>query len=38
MKAESSDGETWTKSGLVLDVGEENSWDVGGVGSPSMIR
>jgi len=38
MMAESKDGESWTKTGIVLDVGGEGSWDFGGVGSPSIIR
>ncbi|KAL3797379.1 hypothetical protein HJC23_010505 [Cyclotella cryptica] len=39
LAAESSDLKTWTKIGLVLDVGEgEQAWDCKGVGSPHVIR
>jgi len=39
MKAESQDGRRWEKKGVVLDVGEsEDAWDVGGVGSPHVVR
>ena len=39
LAAESDDLETWTKIGLVLDVGEsDEAWDAKGVGSPHVIR
>mmetsp|Transcript_2159 Transcript_2159/g.2994 ORF Transcript_2159/g.2994 Transcript_2159/m.2994 type:complete len:451 (-) Transcript_2159:167-1519(-) len=38
MQAESSDGKKWTKVGVVLDVGEPDGWDHGGVSSPHIIR
>lgn len=38
MKAESSDGKTWDKIGVVLDVGEPSSWDHRGVSSAHVIR
>jgi len=38
MQAESRDGKTWKKLGVVLDVGEEGSWDHGGVSSAHVIR
>jgi len=38
MSAESDDGREWTKTGMVLDVGEDGAWDCGGVGSPHILR
>lgn len=38
MMAESEDGFQWTKIGVALDIGDEESWDCGGVGSPHCIR
>lgn len=38
MTATSKDGREWTKGGLALDVGEGDSWDCGGVGSPHILR
>lgn len=38
LRAESKDGVTWEKKGCVLDIGEENMWDNGGVGSPDILR
>lgn len=39
LAAESSDLKTWTKTGLVMDVGEgDDAWDAQGVGSPHVIR
>lgn len=39
LAATSPDGETWTKQGVVLDVGsEDSSWDCDGVGSPNILR
>jgi len=39
MAATSMDHRNWTKIGVVLDVGaEEDAWDVGGVGSPHVLR
>ena len=35
--ATSPDGATWTRSGLLLDVGEPGSWDSGGVEQPCML-
>lgn len=35
-KATSPDGRSWTKEGLVLDLGED--WDSDGVGSPNILR
>lgn len=37
MVAESRDGLSWTKHGMVLDVGAEGSWDSEGVGSPHVV-
>lgn len=39
-KATSSDGRTWTKEGIVLDIGnsETDDWDCDGVGSPNILR
>jgi predicted GH43/DUF377 family glycosyl hydrolase len=36
--AESNDGFDWYKIGIAMDVGDDNSWDCGGVGSPHLIR
>jgi hypothetical protein len=38
MSATSKDGKTWTKQGLVFDVGSSDQWDSEGVGSPHVIR
>lgn len=38
MAAESSDLRTWTKCGVVLDVGDEGTWDFHGVGAPHLLR
>mmetsp|Transcript_8982 Transcript_8982/g.25801 ORF Transcript_8982/g.25801 Transcript_8982/m.25801 type:complete len:452 (+) Transcript_8982:109-1464(+) len=38
MKAESVDGKTWVKLGVVFDVGEDGAWDSAGVGSPNILR
>ena len=38
MKAESVDGKSWIKMGLVFDVGEIGAWDSEGVGSPNVLR
>lgn len=42
LTATSSDGMTWTKNGLALNVGSEendnNDWDCKGVGSPHLVR
>jgi len=39
MAATSLDHRTWTKRGVVLDIGtEKGAWDVGGVGSPHVLR
>jgi hypothetical protein len=38
MVAQSEDGRTWTKNGVVLDVGKEGFWDCDGVGSPHILR
>ena len=39
LTATSKDRMTWTKTGLALDVGQdEDAWDVNGVGSPHIIR
>jgi len=38
LMAESKDGCTWTKTGLALDVGEDDAWDCNGVSSPHCIR
>lgn len=38
MMATSKNGKTWTKVGLAFDVGEPESWDCEGVGSPHTIR
>jgi len=38
MEAESEDGRTWTKTGLVLDIGDDDAWDCNGVGSPHILR
>lgn len=38
MAAESDDLRKWKKLGVILDVGEEGSWDFGGVGSPHLLR
>jgi len=39
LAAESNDGVKWEgSSSLVLDVGENGSWDEGGVGSPNILR
>lgn len=38
MAAESKDGRTWTKAGVVLDIGAEDEWDHFGVGSPHILR
>lgn len=39
LKAESDDGFTWVKKGIVLDVGEgDESWDSYGVGSSHILR
>lgn len=39
MMAESMDGKTWTKKGVVLDVGEDqDAFDCMGVGSPHILR
>lgn len=38
MAAESDDLRTWKKMGVVLDVGQEGSWDCGGVGAPHILR
>jgi hypothetical protein len=36
--AKSTDGMTWKKMGMALDVGTASSWDCKGVGSPHCIR
>jgi hypothetical protein len=39
MMAESTDGRSWKKCGVVFDVGTSNeAWDAGGVGSPHVLR
>ncbi|KAG7349795.1 hypothetical protein IV203_012392 [Nitzschia inconspicua] len=38
MVAESDDGRTWNKKGVVLDVGDDGLWDSDGVGSPHILR
>lgn len=38
MAAESNDLREWTKLGVVLDVGDEGSWDHDGVGAPHLLR
>jgi predicted GH43/DUF377 family glycosyl hydrolase len=38
MAAESDDLRKWTKLGVVLDVGDEGSWDLDGVGAPHLVR
>jgi len=39
LAAESDDLKSWTKKGLVMDVGEgDDAWDAQGVGSPHVIR
>lgn len=38
MAAESNDLRNWTKLGVVLDVGDEGSWDHDGVGAPHLLR
>jgi predicted GH43/DUF377 family glycosyl hydrolase len=38
MAAESPDLRNWTKCGVVLDVGEEGTWDCDGVGAPHLLR
>jgi hypothetical protein len=38
MRATSKDGKTWSKQGLVFDVGASDQWDSEGVGSPHVIR
>ncbi|KAL7529758.1 hypothetical protein ACHAWF_003103 [Thalassiosira exigua] len=38
LSAESDDLKSWKKIGLVMDVGEGDSWDCSGVGSPHVIR
>lgn len=38
MAAESPDLRIWTKHGIVLDVGDDGSWDFGGVGAPHLLR
>jgi len=40
LMATSPDGETWTKRGVVLDIGEDgdDAWDCDGVGSPNILR
>mmetsp|Transcript_12177 Transcript_12177/g.22815 ORF Transcript_12177/g.22815 Transcript_12177/m.22815 type:complete len:458 (-) Transcript_12177:85-1458(-) len=38
MAAESDDLRKWKKLGVILDVGEDGSWDFGGVGSPHLLR
>jgi len=39
MMAESTNGKTWVKKGVVLDVGEsEDAFDCDGVGSPHILR
>jgi len=41
LKATSPDGRTWTKQGIVLDLGSDENggdWDCDGVGSPNVLR
>jgi hypothetical protein len=38
LSAESMDGRKWNKQGVVLDIGDEGSWDCDGVGSPHVLR
>ena len=38
MKAESADGKTWKKMGVMFDIGEDGAWDSEGVGSPNVLR
>lgn len=38
MMAESRDGFLWEKIGVALDIGGDEAWDAGGVGSPHCIR
>lgn len=39
LQAESDDGFTWTKKGILLDVGVgDEAWDCNGVGSPHILR
>jgi predicted GH43/DUF377 family glycosyl hydrolase len=38
MAAESQDLRNWTKSGVVLDIGEDGAWDSEGVGAPHLLR
>lgn len=38
LHAESEDGFTWVKKGILFDVGTEDSWDCGGVVSPNILR
>ena len=38
MMAESANGRTWTKKGVVFDVGDDGAWDSNGVGSPHILR
>lgn len=38
LMADSMDGRTWNKKGVVLDLGESQSWDCDGVGSPHVLR
>lgn len=38
MMAVSDDGRSWTKKGVVLDIGTDDSWDAEGVGSPNILR
>lgn len=37
MAAESNDLRNWSKCGVVLDVGNEGSWDCNGVGAPHLL-
>jgi len=39
MRAEREDGSTtWKKTGMVFDVGGDDTWDCDGVGSPNVLR
>ena len=38
MAAESDDLRSWSKLGVALNVGEEGSWDLEGVGAPHLLR